>query len=63
MVSEKAMQYVLQAVVAVSLIVLAGLQMWRGGPVADWLGQAIMVIVGALFGVSALNGFVNARKK
>ncbi len=57
------MQYVLQLVVSLALIVLAGMQIWRGGSVEDWLGQAILVLVGALFGVSAINGFVNHNKK
>lgn len=63
MVNEKLVQIVLQAVVALSLIALAGYMLVTGLAVPDWLVAAIVAVLGALFGFSAANGYVNSRKK
>jgi len=62
-VSDKTMQLVLQAAVALSLIALAAFYATQGQAPPEWLVAAIMAVLGALFGFQAANGYVNARKR
>lgn len=63
MVSDKLVQLIIQAAVALSLIALAAYYATQGQAPPDWLVVAIMAVLGALFGFNAANGYLNSRKK
>ena len=63
MISDKTVQLVIQGVVAVSLISLAGWYAVNGQAPPDWLVVAVMAVLGALFGFNAANGYLNSRRK
>jgi len=60
--SDRIVQLVIQGLVAVLLLVLAGVYVYTGGAVPEWVIAALMAVLGALFGFAAANGANNYRK-
>ena len=62
MISDAVVQLIIRAVVALALVGLAILQLQWVGTIDAWLIGAILAVLGALFGFSAVNGAMAARK-
>jgi len=62
MISDKTVQLVLQGIVALALLALAGWQIYSGQAVDDWIVVAITAVLGVLFGASAVNGQINNKR-
>jgi len=62
MISDRTVQLVLQALVAISLIALCAWYATQGQNPPEWLVAAILAALGALFGFQAINGWANRKK-